>query len=66
MSTELQRAAAHINTSTTGAIATVMDDHVSVEVPGILSLPGGRAQRIYTTEKVRTLRDAIRLVLSME
>jgi hypothetical protein len=63
---ELQPAAAHINTSTTGAIATVAGDHVSVQVPGLQSLPGGKVARIYTTEKVRSLRAAIRLVQSME
>jgi hypothetical protein len=64
--TELQQAAAHINTSTTGAVATVAGDHVSVEVPGLQLLPGGKVARIFTTEKVRSLRAAIRLVLSME
>jgi hypothetical protein len=64
--TDLQQAAAHINASTTGAIATVMSDHVEVQVPGIQALPCGRVARIYTSEKVRSLRAAIRLVNSME
>ena len=63
---ELQQAAAHINKSTTGAVATVLADHVNVQVPGIQSLPGGKVARIFTTEKVRSLRAAIRLVNSME
>ena len=66
MTTELQQAAAYINRSTTGAVATVMDTHVSVQVPGLQSLPGGKVARIYTTETVRTLRTAIRLVGAME
>lgn len=64
--TELQKAAAHINNSTTGSIATVMDDHVSVQVPGMSLLPGGGWARFYSTEKVSSLRAAIRLVSSME
>ena len=62
----LQQVAAYINNSTTGAIATVMTDHVSVQVPGLQSLPGNKVARIFTTEKVRNLRAAIRLVGAME
>lgn len=64
--TELQQAAALINRSTTGSIATVMTDHVSVQVPGIQCLPGGKTARFFSTEKVRSVRAAIRLVQSME
>jgi hypothetical protein len=66
MTTQLQQAATYINNSTTGSIATVMHDHVSVQVPGLQSLPGNKVARIYTAEKVRSLRAAIRLVGSME
>ena len=63
---QLQQAAAHINSSATGAIATVMGDHVAVQVPGLQSLPGNKVARVFTTEKVRNLRAAIRLVGAME
>lgn len=63
---ELQQAAALINRSTTGAVATVAADHVSVQVPGLQCLPGGKTARFYSTEKVRSVRAAIRLVQSME
>ena len=66
MNPELQQAAAYINTSTTGAIATVMADHVTVQVPGLQSLPNGKTARFYSTEKVRNLRAAIRLVGAMQ
>jgi hypothetical protein len=64
--TELERAAAYINTSTTGCIATVLADVVSVQVPGILSLPGGKTTRFYSTEVVRTFDRALKLVASMK
>ena len=64
---ELERAAAYINTSTTGCIATVLaDEVVSVQVPGILSLPGGKTTRFYSTEVVRTFDRALKLVASMK
>lgn len=62
----LTQIAALINASTTGCIATVQGDHVSVQVPGHMSLPGGRTARCYSTEKVRTMRAAHRLINSME
>lgn len=65
MATELQQAAALINKSNTGSTATVMADHVSVQVPGIGST-GGKTYRFYSTEKVRSLRAAARLVDSMQ
>lgn len=66
MRTELEQAAAHINKSKTGAIATMMNDHVSVQVPGLQLLPGGQVVGFYSTEAVRSLLGAIRLVNSMQ
>ena len=66
MTSQLQQAAAHINSSTTGAVATLMIGYVSVQVPGLRSLPGNKLERFYSTESVRSLRAAIRLVGSME
>jgi len=66
MTSQLQQAAAHINSSTTGAVATLMNGYVSVQVPGLQSLPGNKVARCYTTEKVRSLRAAVRLVGAME
>ena len=64
--TELQKIAAYINTSTTGCIASVMYDNVIVQVPGIQSLPGNKVARFYSTEIIRTMKRAIKLVSSME
>lgn len=66
MNTELQQAAAYINKSNTGAVATVEARHVSVQVPGLQILSGNNTARIYTTEKVYSLRAAIRLVGEMQ
>ena len=66
MTTELQQAADLINKSKTGSVATVMADHVTVQVPGIQCLPGGKTARFYSTEKARSVRAAARLVASME
>lgn len=63
--TELQQAADIINRSNTGAVATVLADHVSVQVPGV-GWTGGKSYRFFSTEKVRSVRAAYRLVMSME
>lgn len=63
--TDLQSIAAMINRHPSGCIATIMENHISVEVPGMGSC-GNRYYRIWTTVKVRNLRDATRLVISME
>lgn len=57
---------ATINASATGCIATVQGDSVSVQVPGLMSLPSGRTARCYSTATVRTMSAAMRLINSME
>jgi len=66
MTNQLQQAADYINSSTIGAVATLMDGYVSVQVPGLRSLPGNKVERFYSTENVRSLRAAISLVGTME
>lgn len=66
MNTELQKVADYINTSTTGAIATLRADHVTVQVPGLQSLPKGKTALFYSIEHVRNLPAAIRLVGAMQ
>lgn len=62
----LQTIAALINTTTTGCIATIMDNHVSVQVPGLQSLPGGLTAKFYSTETISSLTGARRLIASMQ
>lgn len=64
--TYLEQIAAYLNTSRTGCVATVVGECVSVEVPGLLSLSGGKTAPCFTTEKVYTMPQAIRLVMSMQ
>lgn len=59
-----QEIAAYINNSKTGSIATVSEKAVSVQVPGI-GTTGGKTYRFYSTETVRTMTAARRLVMSM-
>lgn len=63
---QLQEIASYITRSNTGAIATKMHDCVEVLVPGLQSLPGGAVKRIYTTEKIRSMRSATRLIGAMQ
>lgn len=63
---KLQTIAALINTSTTGCIATIMDDRVSVQVPGLQSLPNGLTTKFYSTETVFSLAGARSLIASMQ
>lgn len=64
--TELQKIADYINQSTTGSVATIMKNHVSVQVPGIEYTGGQKPKKFYSTENVRTMRSAVRLIQSME